>query len=118
MSARLALAEQLLACDDLRACARGAVEWLAREAHLGQVLVAGRAADDEEKLVGWAGHGLNGEALDGFVLELSQSKHPLVAAFRTGEPAALPAGASALSPLEGSAHAAVPLGSVALLLVA
>ena len=119
VGARLELAEQLLSCDDPRACARGAVEWLAREAHLAQVLVAGRSAEDEERLVGWAGHGLSDEALEGFVLELAQSKHPLVAAFRTGEPTALPPGTTpALSKLEGSAHAAVPLGGVALLLVA
>ncbi|WP_370459006.1 sensor histidine kinase [Aggregicoccus sp. 17bor-14] len=116
-AARLALAEQLLACEDPRQCARHAVTWLAREARLGRALVAGRSPEDEEQLGGWAGHGLDEDAVESFVLPLSQSKHPLVAAFRTGEPAALPAGAQALSPLEGAAHVAVPLAGAALLLV-
>ncbi|MET0403195.1 MAG: histidine kinase, partial [Cystobacter sp.] len=95
--ARLAFAELLLGCDDARACAEAAVSWLVHHAHVEQVLCL--APDESDSLVPLASSGLPG--VEGFVLALHETKHPLVEALQWSEPRWIPPGhlAPELSPM-------------------
>jgi two-component system, cell cycle sensor histidine kinase PleC len=80
--ARLAFSELLLGCDDARACAEAAVSWLVHHAYVEQVLCL--APDESDSLVPLASYGMPG--VEGFVLALHETKHPLVEALQWSEP--------------------------------
>ena len=112
---RLALAEGLLAEQDVRSCTVLALRWLARHTGLQRGLVA--LVDGETgRLAGLAGHGLPPDEVDAFKLDLGDANHPLVLALGASEPLAIQAGLGPRRAIEttlgaGPLHA-VPLARV------
>ena len=82
--ARLALAEFLLASDDLQASAREVVDWLADHAGVAQSLVA-LVDPSSPTLLLAAERGLSAAAIADFVISPKDGSNPLVAAMRRGE---------------------------------
>jgi PAS domain S-box-containing protein len=112
---RLALAEGLLAEQDLRPCAVLALRWLARHAGLRQGLIA-LVEGDSSQLAGLSGYGLAMADVDAFKLDLGDASHPLVLALGAAEPLAIPAGQGLRrvieTPLGAGPFHAVPLARV------
>ena len=77
--ARLALTEMLLASDDAVDAARRCLEWLARHARLRAAICLIATHEDVAMLRPAATHGLHPGALNGFVVNLEERDHPLVA---------------------------------------
>lgn len=115
-TARLTLAEQLLACDTSRACAEAAVEWLAQQAQLSPV--ACLTGGDARACL--AARGLTGAQQEALDRALSVTGSPLSEALALAVPRWLPPGT--LGPATAGLFA-VPLGrageaAVGLLVVA
>ncbi|WP_245918851.1 sensor histidine kinase [Melittangium boletus] len=88
--ARLAFSELLLGCDEARTCVEAAVAWLVRNAQVEQVLCLAPDESDSHCLVPLASSGMTG--LEGFVLALHESRHPLVEALQWATPRWIPPG--------------------------
>ena len=107
--ARLALAEFLLASDDLQASAREVVDWLADHAGVAQSLVALVDAGSPTLLLA-VERGLSATAIAAFVISPNDVSNPLVAAMRRGEPTYFPRAAGVAAPFERTGFHAIPLG--------
>lgn len=76
---KLALAEVLLSTDDLSACARFGLRWLARHTVVQRAVLAA-SAEDPGRLWGVSSIGVSPARTGEFSLDLSDRTHPLVAA--------------------------------------
>ena len=108
--ARLALAEFLLASDDLQASAREVVDWLADQAGVAQSLVALVDPGSPTLLIA-VERGLSSTAIADFVINPNDASDRLVAAMRRGEPTYFPRGAGVAAPFERTGFHAIPLCS-------
>jgi two-component system, cell cycle sensor histidine kinase PleC len=114
VTARLALAELLLACGDLHAAARKCLEWLARHAGVARSLVA-IAAPDGPRLLVVAAHGVKRESYlshkagAGLKIGYQDSTHPLALATNRREPTYFARASAVYPPLAGSGFHAIPL---------
>ncbi len=89
---RLAFLESLLSCDTLLAAAELGVDWLARNARVGEVVVAlvHRELGGAARLIGVAAHGLAGfDGKQHLSIFLEARDHPLVQAMLGGKPVVL-----------------------------
>lgn len=115
--ARLALAEQLLAEQDVRPCAVITLRWLARHAGLGRGMVV-VVDNDATRLVGLTGFAVPLAEVDSFAVDLGDSTNPFTLALSASEPVAFHAAGQALrrpvpTPLgAGVGFHAVPLARV------
>jgi PAS domain S-box-containing protein len=105
---RLALAEFLLASDDLQASAREVVDWLADHAGVAQSLVA-LVDPSSPTLLLAAERGLSAAAIADFVISPKDGSNPLVAAMRRGETTYFPRAAGVAAPFERTSFHAIPL---------
>lgn len=107
--AKLALTEYFLGSEDLSACAREALDWLARHAGVARALVAAAAADPT-RLWGVAGFGISTARTGEFSLSVDQRREPLVRAAWGTEPVHFPPDRrQPETPLEGVGFFALPL---------
>jgi PAS domain S-box-containing protein len=106
--ARLALAEFLLASDDLQASAREVVDWLADHAGVAQSLVA-LVDPGSPTLLLAVERGLSAAAIADFAISPNDASNPLVAAMRRGEPTYFPRAAGVAAPFDRTSFHAIPL---------
>ncbi len=107
--ARLALAELLLGSDEARVCARATVDWLVRNARVGQTLCLAPDDTDANHFSALASHDVQGA--ERYTLSLHDAAHPLAAVLHQPEPRWLPAGQVPPElPLGRTGLLAVPLG--------
>jgi signal transduction histidine kinase len=79
-SARLRLAETLLAADDAPGCARSLLDWLSRQAGVRRALCLAVEPGEPGRLVTLASHGVPPARAQRFALDLEPRDHPLVRA--------------------------------------
>ncbi len=106
--ARLALAEFLLASDDLQASAREVVDWLATHAGVTQSLVA-LVDPGSPTLLLAVERGLSTTAIADFMISPNDVSHPLIAAMRRGDPTYFARAAGVAAPFERTGFHAIPL---------
>jgi signal transduction histidine kinase len=107
--ARLALAEQLLACDAARPCAEAAVEWLARHVQASAAACLAREGSGQ-RLRCLAARGLSESQCAALAFTPDGDDHPLVEALAHAAPRYFPGPRPPLPALGSGGWFAVPLG--------
>lgn len=107
--AKLALTEFLLGTDDVSACGHGSLAWLSLHTGIGRALLIA-SARDPKRLWGVAGLNISPARTGEYSLDLTDKRHPLVAAAWTARPVHFPTGSrQPETPLEGVPFFALPI---------
>lgn len=107
--AKLALTEFLLGTDDVSGCGHGSLAWLSLHAGIGRALLAA-SARDPRRLWGVAGLNISPARTGEYSLDLTDTRHPLVAAVWAVRPVHFPTGPrQPETPLEGVPFFALPI---------
>jgi signal transduction histidine kinase len=107
--AKLALTEFLLSSNDVSACGRFGLGWIARHAGIGRALLVA-SAEDPERLWGVSSIGVSPARTGEFSLDLSDRRDALVGVAWSGKPAHFPVGPrQPETPLESVSFFALPL---------
>lgn len=109
--AKLELTEFLLGTDDVSACGHGGLAWLSRRTGIVRALLLALGAD-RKRLWGVAGLGTSTARTGEYSIDLTDRRHPLVAAAWALQPLHFPSGSrQPETPLEGVPFFAVPIRS-------
>lgn len=107
--AKLAFTELLLGTDDISLCGQGGLAWLSDQTGIARALLLA-SARDSKRLWGVAGLGISLARTGEFSLDLTERRHPLVAAAWASRPVHFPAGpGQPETPLESAPFLALPV---------
>ncbi len=107
--AKLAFVEFLLGSDDVSACGQEGLSWLARQTGIGRALLLA-SARDPRRLWGVTGVGISNARTGEYSIDLTDRRHPLVAAAWSTRPTHFPTGSrQPETPLESVPFVTLPI---------